>query len=541
MWQGASCAAVEESRRTSNQGLGSEMTRKGVTVSLVIAVVVGIIALLTGYLSQKDAGAPRETASAPQAASQTAAPAAPAEAPAATAPDTASQPAAVQSPAPAAEPAATPEPEAPSFDVAGIEADGAAVIAGRAAPGSKVSLLANGEVIGTATANEAGEWSMVLDKPLAPGDYDMLLRMETADGKTIESAQRLTVSLPGSGQERPLIVLNSPDAPSSVLQQPAAVEVASAEATPKPEETAPAAEAAPEAASEAAPAAAPEGEPAAEAAPAEPAPVAAETAAPEAGTTEPAAASAPESAPEPASAPEAAPQATAEAAPDAAPDATPDAAPEAAAEAGPEQAAVPAGAAPEPAPVAAAPAPAEVPAAEVKPVIAPVTVEAVESEDGKLYVAGTSTADALLRIYVADALVGETKANGDGRWLLETTAEIPVGDVEVRADHVDPVTGAVLARAAVSFRKAEPQEIVLSKVEEAGSEGASDAAAAPQVPNVIIRKGDNLWNISRRLYGTGFRYTTIYQANKDQIRNPDLIYPGQVFLTPGAEPDDAAK
>lgn len=531
MWQGASCAAVEESRRTSNQGLGSEMTRKGVTVSLVIAVVVGIIALLTGYLSQKDAGAPRETASAPQAASQTAAPAAPAEAPAATAPDTASQPAAVQSPAPAAEPAATPEPEAPSFDVAGIEADGAAVIAGRAAPGSKVSLLANGEVIGTATANEAGEWSMVLDKPLAPGDYDMLLRMETADGKTIESAQRLTVSLPGSGQERPLIVLNSPDAPSSVLQQPAAVEVASAEATPKPEEAAPATEAAPEAASEAAPAAAPEGEPAAEAAPAEPAPAAAETAAPEAGTTEPAAASAPE----------AAPQATAEAAPDAASDATPDAAPEAAAEAAPEQAAVPAGAAPEPAPVAAAPAPAEAPAAEVKPVIAPVTVEAVESEDGKLYVAGTSTADALLRIYVADALVGETKANGDGRWLLETTAEIPVGDVEVRADHVDPVTGAVLARAAVSFRKAEPQEIVLSKVEEAGSEGASDAAAAPQVPNVIIRKGDNLWNISRRLYGTGFRYTTIYQANKDQIRNPDLIYPGQVFLTPGAEPDDAAK
>ncbi|WP_186393826.1 MULTISPECIES: LysM peptidoglycan-binding domain-containing protein [unclassified Pannonibacter] len=505
------------------------MTRKGVTVSLVIAVVVGIIALLTGYLSQKDAGAPRETASAPQAASQTAAPAAQAEAPAATAPDTASQPAAVQSPAPAAEPAATPEPEAPSFDVAGIEADGAAVIAGRAAPGSKVSLLANGEVIGTATANEAGEWSMVLDKPLAPGDYDMLLRMETADGKTIESAQRLTVSLPGSGQERPLIVLNSPDAPSSVLQQPAAVEVASAEATPKPEETAPAAEAAP--------AVAPEGEPAAEAAAAEPAPAAAETAVPEAGTTEPAAASAPE----PASAPEAAPQATAEAAPDAASDATPDAAPEAAAEAAPEQAAVPARAAPEPAPVAAAPAPAEAPAAEVKPVIAPVTVEAVESEDGKLYVAGTSTADALLRIYVADALVGETKANGDGRWLLETTAEIPVGDVEVRADHVDPVTGAVLARAAVSFRKAEPQEIVLSKVEEAGSEGASDAAAAPQVPNVIIRKGDNLWNISRRLYGTGFRYTTIYQANKDQIRNPDLIYPGQVFLTPGAAPEGAAQ
>ncbi|MFN4166724.1 MAG: LysM peptidoglycan-binding domain-containing protein [Pannonibacter phragmitetus] len=468
------------------------MTRKGVTISLVIAVVVGIIALLTGYLSQKDAGVPQQTANAPQAAAQAPAPA-PEAAPAPAAP----QPATTA--APAAEPAAAalPEPEAPSFDVAGIEPDGAAVIAGRAAPGSKVSLLANGEVTGSATANEAGEWSMVPEKPLAPGDYDMLLRMEMPDGKTVESKQRLTVSLSGSGNERPLIVLNSPDAPSSVLQQPAAVEVASADAAPKPEDAKPEPAAAP--ASEQAPAAAPEAAPAPAADPAsatDPAPVT--------GSPQPATALVAEAAPEPAPAPQTEPAA-----------------------------ATPA--------VAAAPEPAEAPAAEPEPVIAPVTVEAVESEDGKLYVAGTSTADALLRIYVADALVGETNANGEGRWLLETTAEIPVGDVEVRADHVDPVTGAVLARAAVSFRKAEPQEIILSKVDEAKPEGGAEAEAAPQMPNVIIRKGDNLWNISRRLYGTGFRYTTIYQANKDQIRNPDLIYPGQVFLTPGAAPEGAAQ
>ena len=493
------------------------MTRKGVTVSLVIAVIVGIIALLTGYLSRKDAGAPRETASAPQATSQTAAPASPADAPAAI------PPAQAEKPSPAVEQAATPapapEPEAPTFDVAGIEADGAAVIAGRAAPGSKVSLLANGEIIGTATANEAGEWSMVLDKPLAPGDYDMLLRMETPDGKAVESKQRLTVSLPGSGKERPLIVLNSPDAPSSVLQQPEAIEVASAEAEPRQDDAAK-----PDAGIAPAPAAAPVSEPAPSAA--------SETPAPDAGTNEPAPAPAP------------APQASAAPAPEAAPSAATEQAPEQALDQAPEQAvtATPPAQAADTAPAAdAAPAPAEAPAAEAAPVIAPVTVEAVESEDGKLYVAGTSTADALLRIYVADALVGETKANGEGRWLLETTADVPVGDVEVRADHVDPATGAVLARAAVSFRKAEPQEIILSKVEEAKPEGAADAEAAPQMPNVIIRKGDNLWNISRRLYGTGFRYTTIYQANKDQIRNPDLIYPGQVFLTPDAAPEGPAQ
>lgn len=49
---------------------------------------------------------------------------------------------------------------------------------------------------------------------------------------------------------------------------------------------------------------------------------------------------------------------------------------------------------------------------------------------------------------------------------------------------------------------------------------------------VIIRRGDTLWQISRRIYGLGVRYTTIYVANEDQILNPDRIRPGQVFGLP---------
>jgi len=48
----------------------------------------------------------------------------------------------------------------------------------------------------------------------------------------------------------------------------------------------------------------------------------------------------------------------------------------------------------------------------------------------------------------------------------------------------------------------------------------------------IIRRGDNLWTIARRVYGDGLKYTTIYRANRDQIRNPARIYPGQVFDLP---------
>jgi len=49
---------------------------------------------------------------------------------------------------------------------------------------------------------------------------------------------------------------------------------------------------------------------------------------------------------------------------------------------------------------------------------------------------------------------------------------------------------------------------------------------------VVIRRGDTLWEISRRVYGRGVRYTTIYLANQEQIRDPDLIWPGQIFTVP---------
>jgi nucleoid-associated protein YgaU len=57
---------------------------------------------------------------------------------------------------------------------------------------------------------------------------------------------------------------------------------------------------------------------------------------------------------------------------------------------------------------------------------------------------------------------------------------------------------------------------------------------AADLPNghVAIQPGQNLWTIARRAYGQGIRYTVIYQANRQEIRNPDLIYPGQVFALP---------
>lgn len=47
-----------------------------------------------------------------------------------------------------------------------------------------------------------------------------------------------------------------------------------------------------------------------------------------------------------------------------------------------------------------------------------------------------------------------------------------------------------------------------------------------------VKKGDCLWNISKKYYGKGSDYTKIFNANKDKIKNPSLIYPGQKFVIP---------
>ncbi|MDX3927297.1 MAG: LysM peptidoglycan-binding domain-containing protein [Shinella sp.] len=87
----------------------------------------------------------------------------------------------------------------------------------------------------------------------------------------------------------------------------------------------------------------------------------------------------------------------------------------------------------------------------------------------------------------------------------------------------------------------------------AGETAAAQTGDAPQTveqaplkeskSSVIIRRGDTLWQISRRIYGRGVRYTTIYLANEEQIKNPDIILPGQVFGVPDqtGQPDEEAE
>lgn len=167
-----------------------------------------------------------------------------------------------------------------------------------------------------------------------------------------------------------------------------------------------------------------------------------------------------------------------------------------------------------------------------------VVVEAVEIDGGRVFVAGTADPGRKVRAYANDMLLGEAVTSPNGQFLVEATRDLPVGDYTVRVDALDADGTKVVARAAVPFQR-EPGEAVAAVAPSSTETKAPETAVAgtaaklEQVDHaVIIRRGDSLWRISRRVYGHGMRYSTIYLANQEQIRDPDRIWPGQVFKLP---------
>ena len=63
---------------------------------------------------------------------------------------------------------------------------------------------------------------------------------------------------------------------------------------------------------------------------------------------------------------------------------------------------------------------------------------------------------------------------------------------------------------------------------------AENSPAPSSNETYTVQKGDCLWNIAKKIYGNGSKYTLIYNANKDKIKNPNLIYTGQVLTIPKA-------
>ncbi|CAO3363290.1 LysM domain protein [Azospirillum palustre] len=296
-----------------------------------------------------------------------------------------------------ATPAATPEPAkpaAPSFDVVRVAPDGATVMAGRAAPGSEVTVTDAGTRVATARADERGEWVMLPDKPLSPGTREL----------------NLTETRPGADAPLPadkVVVVMVPE--------PAA--------KPGPESALPAA-------------------PVAVAVPRDGL----------AGTAPAMGGSSILQAP--------------------------------------------------PVPDNGAPAPP-----------GGVSVETMDYDPaGRVALGGRAAPNSAVQLYLDNILVGSAHSDPKGNWRLTPEKLIDPGLYTLRADQVT-LSGKVVARAEL------PVQVSAMPV-------ASDGR------NVVVQPGNSLWRLARRTYGDGMLYTTIYTANREQIRDPDMIYPGQIFTLP---------
>jgi hypothetical protein len=177
-----------------------------------------------------------------------------------------------------------------------------------------------------------------------------------------------------------------------------------------------------------------------------------------------------------------------------------------------------------------------------------VVVEAVEVEPSgkKLYVSGRSSPRASVRLYLNESYQGSTIADASGQFTFTALKDNvgPANGYRVRLDEVDRSSGSVRSRAEVPFTPPPavaavstpsvdvPAPAPLARTP-AGAVPAAAMAALPKGISMTVSRGDTLWRISRAAYGNGARYTVIYDANHNQIRNPDKIYPGQIFVIPG--------
>ncbi|MGJ4894054.1 LysM peptidoglycan-binding domain-containing protein [Bradyrhizobium oligotrophicum] len=183
-------------------------------------------------------------------------------------------------------------------------------------------------------------------------------------------------------------------------------------------------------------------------------------------------------------------------------------------------------------------------------------VDAVDHEtNGVLRVNGRARPGATVRLYLNDRLISSTVAGADGRLSIAIGKDVSrAGNERIRLDEVDPASGSVQARAEVPLSLPDDATTASLSSAVAGTETAKARAATqstlvaaagnpreaivpaargePKMTTVTVARGDSLWHISRRLLGGGTRYAVIYKANREQIRSPDLIYPGQVFMLP---------
>ncbi len=145
-----------------------------------------------------------------------------------------------------------------------------------------------------------------------------------------------------------------------------------------------------------------------------------------------------------------------------------------------------------------------------------VSIDAVTYDaGGEVALSGRSRQGAAdIQIYLDNQPILRARASADGNWQAQLEG-IERGVYRLRVDELDDAAQ-VTSRAEIPFERVTPEI----------------AREATGTQALIVQPGNTLWAMSQEQFGDGRRFMRIFDANRDQIRNPDLIYPGQVFVVP---------
>ena len=151
---------------------------------------------------------------------------------------------------------------------------------------------------------------------------------------------------------------------------------------------------------------------------------------------------------------------------------------------------------------------------------------------GEVVLQGRALGQGFVQVYVDNMPVSRLPVDAQGRWRGDLP-DVDTGVYTLRIDEIDSA-GDVVSRIETPFLREDPAAIVETMAAEVGSPEFSIATRT-------IQPGNTLWAIAEERYGSGVLYVNVFEANKDRIRDPDLIYPGQVFLMPevGLAEDDS--
>ena len=148
----------------------------------------------------------------------------------------------------------------------------------------------------------------------------------------------------------------------------------------------------------------------------------------------------------------------------------------------------------------------------------PLSLETISyDQGGAVVLSGRGGSDQFVRVYVNNRPVETEPVPDTGNWRM-VLPEINEGVYTLRVDQISPA-GAVLARVESPFKREAPEK-------------AANSATQPVENRVTVQPGHTLWQLAQATYGDGVKYVQIFHANRDRIRDANLIYPGQVFEIP---------